>query len=303
MQRFNDKLISFGEFLRIDCGLAPATIEAYLSDLNLFFQKVTDIEAVQRHDILAFLSQFSCLRTRARKYSALKRFFEFLDQETEEAQNANALSNANLLQDIKPKVGARKLPHLFSAEEILDVLSTPQEKGRFLEALILRLLYATGIRVSELTGLKKSNVSTDPPQLRVFGKGQKSRIVPVDEETMQWIQVYLNEVRPRAVAGAESKDVLFLSPQIKPYSRQAVWKMVKRAAQKWGLEKKLSPHQLRHAFATHLMEAGMPLRSLQMLLGHSDLSTTEIYCHVSTEHLARTLDQYHPRSRHLKKTS
>ncbi|MEW6055251.1 MAG: site-specific tyrosine recombinase/integron integrase [Bdellovibrionota bacterium] len=290
-----DKLEKFTLYLRLDCGLSLQTIEAYSRDVSQFLGwHESDLRSSAKKSVAeAYLdwlarSQVEA-RSRARKVSSLKLFFKFAKQENWVEENP--------FQDIKASKGIAPLPLTLSADEVSSLLEAPALEQNIADTVMIRLLYATGLRVSELTNLKPDEVNLETGIVRILGKGGKSRIVPLDAETTRLVRYYLEHIRPERIRdpGAVPSN-LFLSSQGKGFTRQGFWKLLKKYGKRAGIDSKLSPHVLRHAFATHLLEAGMNLRTLQMLLGHTDISTTEVYSHVSTAHLHETLKKHHPKS-------
>lgn len=285
------ELEKFALYLKLDCGLSPRTVEAYTSDLSPFLKthSVAKSTRAMIQDYLHKLSQTLEARSLARKLSALRLFFKFAM-----AQNWR---DTDPTAEIETPSGTRKLPKTLSLDDVEALLSAPQAPA---DAIMLRFLYATGLRVSELTGLRIENIDLQTGIVRVTGKGEKTRIVPVDAHTTSLLTQYLAEIRPvlaKKSKRATTERAFFLSRQGRGYTRQGFWKLVKKYALAAGIAANVSPHVLRHAFATHLLERGMNLRSLQMVLGHADISTTEIYSHVSTSHLHEALKKHHPRSR------
>lgn len=287
-------LEKFALYLKLDCGLSPKTVEAYTCDVKGFLEK-NDPKTATRgaiQDHLNLLSRSVGGRSLARKLSALRLFFKFAA-----AQGWCALDPTTDIETPKTK---RPLPQTLSMDDVEKVLAAPVESGSFGDAVMLRVLYASGLRVTELVSLLPECVDAQAGLLRVTGKGEKTRIVPVDAETLSLVSRYLVETRPALKARARSdqkSQALFLSQQGHAFTRQGFWKLLKKYALKAGIAQNVSPHVLRHAFATHLLERGMNLRSLQLLLGHSDISTTEIYSHVSTSHLHEALKNHHPKGR------
>lgn len=288
----DSKLRDFAAHLQLDCGLSFKTIDSYLSDLRDFGEKdLLQISKPQLQEhFTKLLGNGIQPRTIARKLSALRRFYEFAIQ--------NQWTTQNPTLDFETPRYLKSLPVVLSQEEIYNIINEAANHGSSTanptDALMIRLLYATGIRVSELVTLKPEDFDSSQGLLRILGKGQKQRWVPLDLQTQKQLISYLSDFRSTKHRSGNS---LFISRQGRPFTRQGFWKLIKKHALKAGVIKKLSPHSFRHAFATHLLENGMNLRSLQMLLGHSDVSTTEIYSHISTEHLFETLKNHHPKAR------
>jgi integrase/recombinase XerD len=220
--------------------------------------------------------------------SSLKAFYRFLVTDGKiETNPARLLSNPKL---------PRRLPGVLSGEEVGRLLAAPNAlTSRGLrDRAMLELLYASGLRVSELVGLRIGNIDLEAGWVRTIGKGSKERMVPMGAKAQQSIKEYLAHSRP-ILLKKRSSSHLFVTSRAKPMSRQAFWKIVKRCSRQVGIKKDLSPHSLRHSFATHLLEHGADLRSVQLMLGHSDISTTQIYTHVTRERLKQIHEKYHPR--------
>ncbi len=291
------KLEKFTLYLKLDCGLSPKTVEAYSADLRPFLESYGKrLAQVVRLDIENHLATLLAKgvgnRSLARKLSAIRLFFRLALHEK--------WLTCDPTEEIRAAAPQRKLPQTLSAEHVEALLAAPSQSGTTTDAIMLRLLYAAGLRVTELVSLTADQVDTQAGLLRIQGKGEKVRIVPIDPGTAALIAHYIKEVRPalRARARDDRKaGTLFLSTLGMGFTRQGFWKLLKKYALRAGIPASVSPHVLRHAFATHLLERGMNLRSLQMLLGHSDISTTEIYSHVSTKHLHEALRKHHPRNK------
>ncbi len=288
---------SFCDAIWLQEGLSANTLEAYRRDLEGLSRwltpRATALVAASRADLLDYLSD--CVgkgarpRTTARLLSSLRRFYGYLVREEKIKTDPTVLIDS-------PKIG-RPLPKSLTEEQVEKLLQSP-DTARPLglrDRAMLETLYATGLRVSELVGLTLSQVSLTQGVVRVIGKGDKERLVPLGEEAVTWISRYLAECRPRLVK-RRSTDALFATARGGPMTRQAFWHNLKVHTRNAGIEpKKLSPHTLRHAFATHLLNHGADLRVVQMLLGHADLSTTQIYTHVAQARLKTLHEQHHPR--------
>ncbi|MDO8312865.1 MAG: site-specific tyrosine recombinase XerD, partial [Sideroxyarcus sp.] len=224
----------------------------------------------------------------SRAISSLKRLFRYLLRQ-------NKIAADPTLQIATPKL-PRSLPKSLTEEDVELLLNAPdvQIPLGMRDRTMLEVLYASGLRVSELVGLSVAQVSLDMGVTRVMGKGSKERLVPLGEEALDWVKRYLAEVRPVLLAG-QLTDALFVTQRGEGMTRQMFWYLIKKHAKHGGLQKPLSPHTLRHAFATHLLNHGADLRVVQMLLGHSDISTTQIYTHVARERLKALHAQHHPR--------
>ncbi|MBI1733323.1 MAG: site-specific tyrosine recombinase XerD [Gammaproteobacteria bacterium] len=284
----------FLDALWMERGLSANTLQAYRSDLRHFLQwhgaRGGRLAGAETADILAFLGaqRGRTARTTARRLSALRRLFQFLQRTGRMAADPTANVES-------PRLG-RGLPRSLSEVEVESLLAAPDtnhDRG-MRDRAMLELLYATGLRVSELVGLRMEQINLRQGVVRVLGKGNKERLVPLGEEAAHWLDRYLRTARPallRNVPGA----TLFPGRRGAPLTRQAFWHAIRRHARKAGMARAISPHVLRHAFATHLLNHGADLRAVQMLLGHADISTTQIYTHVAKERLKKLHQQHHPR--------
>jgi integrase/recombinase XerD len=294
----DDPLIdAFCDALWLEDGLARNTLDAYRRDLALFATWLHDgrggsLLAASHADILGYLAHRYRLHTKAtsagRLLSTLKRFYRL--QVREGRLQADPTLNVE-----SPKL-PRPLPKSLTEEDVGRLLEAPriEDAMGLRDRAMLELLYATGLRVTELVTLRTMQVSLDAGVLRVLGKGAKERLVPIGEQAIDWITRYLREARPALLAG-RSADALFVTQRAEAMSRQMFWILVKRHALAAGITRPISPHVLRHAFATHLLNHGADLRVVQMLLGHADVSTTQIYTHVARERLRLLHAQHHPR--------
>jgi integrase/recombinase XerD len=294
----NTSLIDeFCDALWLEDGLAKNTLDAYRRDLNqlaawLRRERGTALTAANHADLLGFLAHKVRARARAtttsRQLSSLKRFYRYC------LRQGRVQADPTLKID-SPKL-PRSLPKSLTEEDVESLLAAPPvEEGLGLrDKAMLETLYASGLRVSELVALKLAQVSQDMGVVRVVGKGSKERLVPVGEEALAWIRRYLREARPQLLGGRTSDD-LFVTARGAAMTRQMFWHLLRRYAARAGLKKPISPHTLRHAFATHLLNHGADLRVVQLLLGHSDISTTQIYTHVARERLKQLHAKHHPR--------
>ncbi len=286
----------YTQHLLIVKGLAEKTIEAYNRDLSIFAsflqRKNIRVENTQESLLLCHLREIQDSggkpKTLARHISTLRGFFAFLRQ-----RNILAHDPAELLET--PKL-AKQLPHFLSKKEVNTLLEQPDTNTRlgFRDRTMLELLYAAGLRVSELTNLEPLNFDPQTEMLRVWGKGSKERIIPLHSLAARFMQTYLQNWRPLFHPAC---NFTFLNRSGTGLTRQGIWKILRKYAQAARLEKKVSPHTLRHSFATHLLEGGADLRTVQLLLGHADIMATEIYTHVEITGLKKIHDRYHPRSR------
>jgi len=288
----------FADALWMERGLSPNTLAAYQSDLRAFAgwlgrERGRGIEQAQRPDLLDYLTLLSRQgrkpRSSARLLSCLRQFYQHLLRQGAISEDPTARVEA-------PKLG-RPLPKTLTEAEVEALLAAPavSEPRGYRDRAMLEVLYATGLRVSELVGLMPPQVSLTQGVVRVVGKGSKERLVPLGEEAVSWLRDYLAGPR-RDLLGGRLSDYLFPTARSDHITRQAFWLVIKRYAVEAGILKPLSPHTLRHAFATHLLNHGADLRVVQMLLGHSDLSTTQIYTHVARERLKQLHARHHPRA-------
>ena len=288
-------LDTFIDHLWLEDGLSKNTLDSYRADLSQFndwllVNKTTLMEANQA-DIQQYLAvKFpqSKPRSISRLIASMRRFYRY-------ALRENLISQDPTLQIESPKL-PRSLPKSLNEQEVEDLLNAPNisDPIGLRDRAMLELLYASGLRVSELVGIRVNEVSTQDGVVRVTGKGSKTRLVPMGEEAADWINRYIKEARPDILQKRQS-EALFVTARTAEMTRQAFWYLIKRYALMAGITKHMSPHVLRHAFATHLLNHGADLRVVQMLLGHSDISTTQIYTHVARERLKQLHSVHHPR--------
>jgi len=288
----------FLDALWLERNLAENTLASYRLDLKTLLAWLghhqTDLIHVQAPELQSFLAErveggYKATSS-ARLLSAMRRLFQYLNRESLREDDPTALLSS-------PKLPQR-LPKDLSEAQIESLLAAPSTEIplELRDKAMLELLYATGLRVTELVGLTLSDISLRQGVVRVIGKGDKERLVPLGEEAVYWLEYYLEHGRPWLLNG-QSLDVVFPSSRSQQMTRQTFWHRIKHYAVLAGINAdKLSPHVLRHAFATHLLNHGADLRVVQMLLGHSDLSTTQIYTHVATERLKQLHQQHHPRA-------
>ncbi len=291
-----DKINLFLDAIWMERGLSEDTLTAYRQDLTQYAGWLEScglqLDEAKREHIEAFLAaelgRGLSSRSVARILSSVRAYYrQLLDS------GSVAIDPSDQVES--PKLG-RTLPKTLSEQEVDDLMAAPdltRPKG-LRDRVMLELLYATGLRVSELLSLKVAQLNLNAGFLRITGKGARERIVPVGEIALDWLTRYLQEVRP-VLTGASSSELLFPGRSGKQMTRQSFWYMVKRYALQAGLRIPPSPHTLRHAFATHLLNNGADLRAVQMLLGHADLSTTQIYTHVASERLQQMHGLHHPR--------
>ncbi|MNK98120.1 Tyrosine recombinase XerD [compost metagenome] len=282
----------FSLYLEIERNLSPHSIRAYRQDLDMFHAFLADqpLDKVDYRTLRRFLGHLKQegyeRSTIARRMATLRTYFRFLARERMIAGNPT-------LGLQSPKLN-RKLPNFLDWEELQRLLASPDESPRGLrDRALLELLYATGMRVSEIADLSLRQLNWEEAEIRVIGKGSKERMVLMSEEAMHHLRRYLDTGRPEL--RPEATDKLFLNRSGKPLTSRSIDRMLKAYARRAGIAKAISPHTLRHTFATHLLEGGADLRVVQELLGHASLSTTQIYTHVSQERLRQVYQQAHPR--------
>ena len=287
----------FIDALWIEDGLSKLTLAAYRRDLSLFSawlaaEQGRDLGATRESDLLAYMAarhEASRATTANRRLSVFKRYCRWALRE--------GLIQADPTLKLQAARQALRVPKTLSEAQVEALLAAP-DTARPLglrDRTMLELMYASGLRVSELVSLKTVYVSLDEGALRVIGKGSKERLVPFGAEAHDWLRRYLAEARAAILKG-QASDALFVTARGGPMTRQMFWKLIKQHARSAGIDAPLSPHTLRHAFATHLLNHGADLRAVQMLLGHADISTTTIYTHVARERLKSLHAQHHPRS-------
>ena len=289
----------FLDMLWVERGASKNTLAAYRSDLTLLARwlkrRDVDLAKAAQKDLKDYLSARNTSkagaftpRTQARLLSSLRRFYRWLVRESLRADDPSALIAA-------PKL-SRGLPKTLSAEQIEKLLGAPDLEADLglRDRAMLELMYASGLRVSELVGLTIPQMHLERGVVHLVGKGGRERLVPMGEEAVHWVKLYLKRARP-ALLERRSSDVVFLSNRGAKMTRHNVWRFIGNHARAAGISSRLSPHTLRHAFATHLLEHGADLRAVQMLLGHSDLSTTQIYTHVTRARLLALHEKHHPR--------
>ena len=291
----------FLDSIWMERGLSENTLSAYRTDLKNFVKWIKlfnnhsiaeKLIGTDRLDIENYLSSLKekniSARSQARLLSSLRRFYAYLLREKKIEVDPVALIDA-------PKIG-RSLPKTLTEKDVEALLMAPDTSNLLglRDRVLLEVLYATGLRVSELVGLLLNQVNLQQGVVRVTGKGNKERLVPLGEEAVNWLETYLSSARSDLLKGHVT-DALFVTKRGTEMTRQAFWYLIKRYALQAGITSTISPHTLRHAFATHLLNHGADLRVVQMLLGHSDLSTTQIYTHVANERLKSLHHEHHPR--------
>lgn len=292
-------IIDYEFYLKIERGLTENTVKNYCSDIialaqfistNNILEKPKDCSKETLQQFIYQQSKSISPNSQARKISSIKSFFNFLIFE-----ELRTNSPADLLEG--PKLG-RKLPatlNLIEIEKILNSIDLNSPNG-YRNRAIIETLYGSGLRVSELVNLTLSNVFFKEDIIRVTGKGEKERLVPLGSYSKKYIQIYVEEIRSLKKIKKTDYDILFLNRNGKKITRAMIFTIVKDSAKKAGIEKKISPHTLRHSFATHLLENGADLRSIQLLMGHESITTTEIYTHLDNKHLKKVIEKFHPRN-------
>ncbi len=286
----------FLDAIWMERGLSANTLGAYRADLMTLWRGLAAsniaIETAEKADLLEFIARRveagAKPRSTARQLSSFRRFFRYIMRE--------GLRDTDPTADIEmPRIG-RSLPKSLTEDEVDSLLQAPNtdEPLGHRDRAMLELLYATGLRVTELINLKHSQVNFNQGVLRIIGKGDRERLIPLGDESQRWLKDFIDGPRMEILLERQT-DYLFPTRRGDRMTRQAFWHIIKRYAQKAGIDKKLSPHSLRHAFATHLLNRGADLRVVQLLLGHSDLSTTQIYTHVAKERLKDLHGKHHPR--------
>jgi len=286
----------FIDHLWLEDGLSKNTLNSYRFDLSIFVSwlaetkkiELLDVSELEIQEFLAFKFPTSKSRSISRLFATLRRFFRFLLRE-------NKIKEDPTLKIQTPKI-PKSLPKSLSEDEVEGLLEAPDIKTDvgMRDRSMLELLYACGLRVSELVGIQLTEVILSDGVIRVTGKGSKTRLVPMGEEAVDWIKKYLVESRQN-ILNKQTSKFLFVTNRGGEMTRQAFWYLIKKYALMANIDKPMSPHILRHAFATHLINHGADLRVVQMLLGHSDISTTQIYTHVARERLKKLHQEHHPR--------
>ncbi len=284
--------------IRLEKNLSENTVSSYKSDITAFIRfleefGINDPSLVYYKHLAAFFKALSNLglsvNSAARYYSSIKGFFLFLYK--------NKYIKNNPVEKLSSPKLKKSLPSVLSIQEVDSILSMPQvdEKLGLRDRALLELLYACGTRVSELAYLKLSDLFFKEDVIRVFGKGSKERLIPIGNSAVNWITKYLQQSRPLLEKKTKSENYVFLNNRGTKLSRMGVWKIVERYSKEAGINKKIHPHTFRHSFATHLLEGGADLRAVQEMLGHVDISTTQIYTHIDREYIKQVHKDFHPR--------
>ncbi len=293
-----DHLRTYFHFLELEKNSSPNTIASYKLDLARYFdfletKSISHLDKIKEKYVSQFLSLLYetglGARSVARNLSSIRMFHRFAVGE--------GLTQNDPTQNIDTPKLPKTLPDVLSQDEIETILCQPNTAKRLgiRDKAILETMYATGMRVTEVITLKQSNVYKDEGIVRVFGKGSKERIVPIGRSALEWIEKYTLQVRPTLSKMGSGQDVVFLNARGKPMSRMAVWNILRACTLSSGIKKDVHPHTIRHSFATHLLEGGADLRAVQEMLGHVDISTTQIYTHIDREYLKEVHRTFHPR--------
>lgn len=289
----------FLEYLTVELGLSANTRQAYERDLRLFcktlgFKNSDALVNVSREQITGYMTQLKekglAAATIARKLAAIKAFYRFM--------TAEGYMAANPAEVVEAGTKGIKLPRVLSEDEVVRLLSQPDitTAEGFRDRTMLEVLYATGMRVSELINLTLERVDLNMKYIIAFGKGSKERIVPLGSVAAEFLQQYLEKVRPKLTHAGRNTNIVFLAFGGHELTRQRFWQIIRAYGRKANINKALTPHILRHSFATHLLDNGADLRSVQELLGHSDISTTQIYTHLTNKRLRDIYAKAHPRA-------
>jgi len=284
--------------LKLERNLSENTITSYKNDISSLLNflsgiSVNDLSEVTVFQLTGFFKQLDKLglsgTTAARYFSSIKNFFIYLYQKKYIVNNPVERLNA-------PKI-SKNLPVVLTIEETDKILNAPDttKKLELRDKALLELLYACGIRASEIINLKISNLFFNEEVIRVFGKGSKERIVPVGRSAVSWVEEYLQKSRPLLEKKLKSENILFLNNRGTRLSRMGLWKIIDKYVKISGVAKEVHPHTFRHSFATHLLEGGADLRAVQEMLGHSDISTTQIYTHIDRDYIIQVHRDFHPR--------
>ncbi len=299
---WEQKIVDYREYLQLERGLSLNSIDSYIRDVNKLVNYINEFNidekpsSIQKETIQLFVYEIAKIispKTQARIISGLRSFFDYLVFEDYREDNPLDLIES-------PKIG-RTLPDTLSDDEISLLIKTidlshPQgERNR----TIIETIYGCGLRVSELINLRLSDFFFDEGYIRVLGKGNKYRLIPIHSVTIKYLNIYINTVRNKITPFKDDSDIVFLNRRGKKLTRQMIFTILKELALKADLQKKISPHTLRHSFATFLLKQGADLRAIQQLLGHESITTTEIYVHLDKEYLQKVVEDFHPRNRKI----
>lgn len=286
----------FLEYLTVERGLSKNTIESYERDLSRYLSFLMRVglspDRVSRKDLTGFIGELRSMELAPssvrRNLTTIRRFHRFLISE--------GASEKDPTENLETPKGFLRLPKTLTSEEVEAILKEPDTRKilSLRDKTMIELLYATGMRVSELVSIKLQDINLEVGYIVTIGKGSKERVIPIHEIAISLIKDYLRDSRNKLLKGKDS-SYLFVGQGGRPITRQRFWQIIKGYAMKAGIKKRISPHILRHSFASHLLEHGADLRSVQIMLGHSDISTTQIYTHVTRERLKRIHQEFHPR--------
>lgn len=296
---FSVSIEEFLRFLRVEKGASDNTLDSYYRDLTRFAdlminEGVQEPQEVQRDNILKYLLTLKkkslSSRSISRNISAIRSFYRFLIMEERIIKDPTI--------DIESPKFWQRIPKTISIRDMVTLLNTPRidTPQGIRDQAMLELLYGTGLRVSEMVSLSLNDINFEVGFLRCMGKGSKERIVPLGKTAIQSLKRYLEKGRPNLCKNKPEKGILFVTRLGKSISRQSAWKIVKKYTVKACVDKNITPHSFRHSFASHLLEGGADLRAVQIMLGHSDISTTQIYTHVSRNHIKKVYEKLHPRA-------
>ena len=290
MKSSREYITSYLQYLEYEKKLSKNTIKAYDNDLNKLLEFKNNLLSINNKDIKEFIKKSNNLSTKtlAHRLTVINSFYNYLLSEN--IISINPCYSINM-----PKIPS-KLPEVLSEEEVDKLLDINLvDKYSYRNKAMLELLYATGMRASELTNLKLNNIDLDSCIVRIMGKGSKERIVPINDTTIKYLNIYINNYR-KEILNKKDSEYLFISNALKPITRQGLFKIIKKECIRAGIKKNVYPHILRHSFATHLLNHGTNIRIIQELLGHEDITTTEIYTHLSNETIKKDYEEYFPRS-------
>ena len=284
--------------LKLERNLSENTIASYKNDLTSLIHFLeeknindfSDITVSQLTDFFKALTSYGLLNTStARYFSSIKNFFMYL--------YSNGYLRDNPVERLSAPKLSKSLPVVLTVEEVDSILSSPivNTKLGLRDKALLELLYACGTRVTELINLKISDLFFKDEVIRVFGKGSKERVVPIGSSAIRWVNEYLFKSRPLLEKKMKSENILFLNHRSTKLSRMGIWKIIDKYAKEAGIKKEVHPHTFRHSFATHLLEGGADLRAVQEMLGHADISTTQIYTHIDRDYIKQVHKEFHPR--------
>lgn len=288
-----DPVKRFITYLTVEKGLSSNTLEAYQRDIRKFSvyleKNERKITGFNKNDIISYLNYLrdsgNQTATLARNIATLRSFCKFMLME--------GIISEDPVENLSTPKGWKRVPKVLGIEEVFTMLNRPEGKYSLRDRAILEIIYSSGLRVSELVNIKIRDINFEAGFITVMGKGSKERVVPVNEHTLGTIKKYIEELRP-TLLNKRTSPFLLLANGGKPLTRQRVWQLIKKYSK--GLSSAVSPHTLRHCFASHLLDGGVDLRALQKMLGHADISTTQIYTKVTPERLRKVHKKYHPRS-------